>query len=54
MRSKIEISYPKDILELIKARKAARRAQPGSSNVRAEPRSVTPDPTLRPSSVPYN
>ena len=52
MKSEIEISYPKDIIELIKARKAVSRAQAGSSNVRAEPRSVIPNPTLRPSFVP--
>ena len=52
MKSKIEISYPKDIVELIKARKVASRAQAGSSNVRAKLKSVTPDLTLRPSSVP--
>ena len=52
MKSKIEISYPKHIVELIRTRKAAARAQAGSSNVRAEPMSVTPDPTLRPNFVP--
>ena len=52
MKSEIEISYPKDIVELIRAKKAAARAQAGSSNIRAEPRSVTPDPTLRPNFVP--
>ena len=52
MKSEIEISYPKDIVKLIKARKASARAQASSSNVRAEPRSVTPDPALRPSFVP--
>ena len=52
IKSEIEISYPKDLVELIKARKGSIRAQAGSSNVRAEPRSVKPDPTLRPSSVP--
>ena len=52
MKSEIEISYPKDIVELIRARKAAARAQAGSSNVQTEPRSITPDPTLRPSFVP--
>ena len=52
MKSEIEISYPKDIVELIKARKAASRAQVGSSNARAQPMSVAPDPTLQPSSVP--
>ena len=52
MKSEIEISYPKDIVELIKARKASARAQASSSSVQAEPRSVTPDPTLWPSSMP--
>ena len=52
MKSETEISYPKDIVELIKARKASTRAQASSFNVQAEPRSVTPYPTLRPSSVP--
>ena len=52
MKSKIEISYPKDIVELIRARKAFVRAQTSSSNVQAVTRSVTPDPALRPSSVP--
>ena len=52
MKSEIEISYSKDIVELIKARKASARAQAGSSNVRIESRSVTPNPALRPSSVP--
>ena len=33
MKSEIEISYPKDIVELIRARKAASRAQASSSNV---------------------
>ena len=44
MKSEIEISYLKDIVELIRTRKASVRAQ-------AKPRSVTPDPALRPSSV---
>ena len=35
MMSEIEISYPKDIVELIKAKKATVRAQANSSNVRA-------------------
>ena len=51
MKSEIEISYPKDIMELIKARKASARAQASSSNVRVEPRSATLNPALRPSSV---
>ena len=33
MKSKIEISYPKDIVDIIKARKASVRVQAGSSNV---------------------
>ena len=52
MKSEIEISYPKDIVELIRARKITARAQAGYSNVQEEPRSVTPDPTLRPNFVP--
>ena len=52
MKSEIEIFYPKDIVELIKARKASARAQAGSSNVRVEPRNATPDHALRPNSVP--
>ena len=51
MKSEIEISYPKDIAELIKARKVSARAQAGSSNVRVEPRSATLNPALRPNSV---
>ena len=33
MKSEIEISYPKDIVELINARKASARAQASSSNI---------------------
>ena len=33
MKSKIEISYSKDIVELIKTRKDSARGQAGSSNV---------------------
>ena len=51
MKSEIEISYPKDIVELIRAKKAAARAQTSSSNTRAEPRSATPDPGLRPNFI---
>ena len=51
MKSKIEISYSKDIVELIKTRKDSARGQAGSSNVRAETRSATSDPALRPSSI---
>ena len=48
MKSDIEISYPKDIVELIKMRKTAARAQASSSSTQAEPKSATPDPGLRP------
>ena len=34
MKSEIEISYPKDIVKLVKVRKATSRAQASSSNVR--------------------
>ena len=52
MKSDIEISYPKDIVELIRARKIAARAQASSSNNQAEPKSATPDPGLRPHFIP--
>ena len=50
MKAKVEISYPNDIVDIIKARKASARAQAGSSNVQAEPRSITPG-TVLPSSM---
>ena len=37
MKAKVEISYPNDIVDIIKARKASVRAQAGSSNVPVEP-----------------
>ena len=46
MKSEIEISYPKDVVDIIKARKTSARVQAGSSNIQAEPRSVTLDPAL--------
>ena len=52
MNVEVEISYPNDIVDIIKAKKASARAQVGSSNVQLEPRSITPDPALRPSSMP--
>ena len=52
MKVEIEISYPSDIVNIIKARKAFARTQASSSNVQAEPKSVTPDPALPPSSMP--
>ena len=52
MKSEIEISYPKDIVDLIKARKAFVRAQSSSFSVQAKPKSITPDLALWPSSVP--
>ena len=51
MKTEIEISYPKDIVDIIKARKSSARVQAGSSNVQAEPKSVTLDPALRPNSM---
>ena len=51
MKAEIGISYPKEIIDIIKARKVAARIQTGSSSVQAEPKSVTPDPTLRPNSL---
>ena len=52
VKSEIEISYPKDVVDIIKARKAFARVQAGSSNAQAEPRSATSNPALRPSSTP--
>ena len=52
MKTEIEISYPKDIVDIIKARKAFARVQAGSSNAQVEPRNVTSDPALQPSFVP--
>ena len=45
MRSEIEISYPTDITNIIRARRAAARNQSGSSS---EQQSITPEPALRP------
>ena len=52
MKVEVEISYPNDIMDIIKARKGSARAQAGSSSVQEEPKSVTPDPALWPSSMP--
>ena len=52
MKAEVEISYPNDIVDIIKVRKASARAQAGSSSVQAEPKSITPDPVLRPGSMP--
>ena len=49
MKAEVEISYPNKIVDIIKVRKASTMAQASSSNVQAEPRSITPDPALRPS-----
>lgn len=46
MKSKIEISYLKDILALIAERKDAARARPSSSSVQAKPGNATPNPAL--------
>ena len=52
MKSKIEISYPTKITDIIKARRATARVQSSSSNVQAERKSITPKPALKPSAVP--
>ena len=54
MKSEIEISYPNDIVSMIKARKASARTQASSSNVQAKPRSIIPGLVLRPNSVPVS
>ena len=48
MRSEIKISYPTEITDMIRARRAAARAQSGSSSCPAEQHSITPEPALRP------
>ena len=48
MRSKIEIFYPTEITDIIKARRAASRAQLGSSSGPAEQHNITPGSALRP------
>ena len=52
MKSEIEISYPTEITDLIKARKAVARAQSSSSGGQAEHKGITPEPALKPSDVP--
>ena len=52
MKAEVDISYPSDIVDIIKARKASARTQAGSSSVQAEPNNITPDPTQRPASLP--
>ena len=51
MKSEIEITYPPKIIDIIKARKVAARAQSGSSSGRVELQSITPEPALRPSTT---
>ena len=51
MKSKIEISYPTEITDIIKARRAAARAQSSSSSGQMEHQSITPEPALRPSAA---
>ena len=52
MKSEIEISYPTEITDIIKARRATTRAQSGSSSGQVERQSITPEPALRPSTTP--
>ena len=51
MRSEIEISYPTEITDIIKARRAAARAQLGSSSGPVEHQSITPEPVMRPNTT---
>ena len=48
MKSEIEISYPTEITNIIRARRAAARNQSGSSSCLTEQQSITPEPALRP------
>ena len=52
MKSEIEISYPTEITDIIKARRAVARIQSSSSSVQVECKSITPEPTLKPSIMP--
>ena len=52
MKSKIEISYPTEITDIIKARRATARAQSSSSSSQVGRQSITLEPALRPSSTP--
>ena len=52
MMAEVGISYPNNIVDIIKARKAFVRTQASSSSVQAEPQSITPDPALWPGSMP--
>ena len=54
MKAKVDISYPSDIVDIIKVKKAFARTQAGSSSVQTESNSITPDPTLRPASLPFS
>ena len=54
MKSKIEISYPTEINDIIKARRAAARTESGSASGQAGRQSITPEPALRPSNVPHS
>ena len=51
MKSEIEISYPTEIIDIIKARRATARAQSSSSSNQAEHQSITLKPALRPSTT---
>ena len=51
MTSEIEISYPTEITAIMKARRAATRAQSISSSGQAELKSITLEPTLKPSTI---
>ena len=52
MKSEIEISYPTEITNIIKAIRAVARVQSSSSSGQAERKSITPKPTMRPSATP--
>ena len=54
MKSEIEISYPTEITEIIKARRAAAKIQSSSTSGQTGRQSVTPEPFLRPGSIPLS
>ena len=52
MKSEIDISYPKEIVDIIKAKKALAKGQSSSSGMEAGPNNTTSDLALRPAVLP--
>ena len=54
MKSEIEISYPIEITDIIKARRTAARTQSGFANGQTCLQNITPEHALRPNNVPQS